>query len=248
MCVSAIGRRATPLHEAAAEFGRADVVAALLTHGADVHARDNDGCGGRPGRSDAPTRMRVCARAHAHTCVCVCVCTCARTRARAHAHAHTRRCTGERASAHTAGRDTCVDFVFEACMVMFHSLRCLCASTCAYAHERMQSKACVRAHSYTRAHLGTRRNTDFTLRCTHRHRRTHTRTHKHPHTCQMLRLGARAHARLYERTRTHMSRSDARARTQTHARARTDYSYSLTYACVYAFMRTPTQIAVCMYW
>jgi hypothetical protein len=39
-------RRSTPLLHAARN-GHADVAAALLTHGADVHAKANDGCGGR---------------------------------------------------------------------------------------------------------------------------------------------------------------------------------------------------------
>ncbi len=46
VCASAIGRRYTPLHWAARE-GHAAVVAALLTHGADVHAKSSGGCGGR---------------------------------------------------------------------------------------------------------------------------------------------------------------------------------------------------------
>jgi hypothetical protein len=39
-------RRATPLHEAA-HNGHMAAAAALLAHGADVNAKDNDGCGGR---------------------------------------------------------------------------------------------------------------------------------------------------------------------------------------------------------
>jgi ankyrin repeat protein len=39
-------RRNTPLHRAAVE-GHAEVVAALLAHGADVHAKGALGCGGR---------------------------------------------------------------------------------------------------------------------------------------------------------------------------------------------------------
>ena len=39
-------RRATPLHKAAAN-GHAAMANALLTHGADVNAKDNSGCGGR---------------------------------------------------------------------------------------------------------------------------------------------------------------------------------------------------------
>jgi hypothetical protein len=46
VCARARSRRNTPLHEAARN-GHADVAAALLTHGADVHAKDEDGCGGR---------------------------------------------------------------------------------------------------------------------------------------------------------------------------------------------------------
>ena len=43
----ALHRRATPLHLAAV-YGHAAVAAALLTHGADVNAKDNEaGCGGR---------------------------------------------------------------------------------------------------------------------------------------------------------------------------------------------------------
>jgi hypothetical protein len=63
VCTGAIRRRETPLHEAAykghadVNNGNADVAAALLAHGADVHAKDSEGCGGRPGRSDARTRM-----------------------------------------------------------------------------------------------------------------------------------------------------------------------------------------------
>jgi hypothetical protein len=43
VCASAIGRRDTPLHVAAIH-GHADVAAALLTHGADVHAKSSGGC------------------------------------------------------------------------------------------------------------------------------------------------------------------------------------------------------------
>jgi hypothetical protein len=43
---SAFRRRNTPLHDAA-DYGRANVVAALLAHGADVHSKDNFVCGGR---------------------------------------------------------------------------------------------------------------------------------------------------------------------------------------------------------
>jgi ankyrin repeat protein len=39
-------RRITPLHEAA-YYGHVAVVVSLLTHGADVRAKDNDGCGSR---------------------------------------------------------------------------------------------------------------------------------------------------------------------------------------------------------
>jgi hypothetical protein len=44
--VSAFRHRNTPLHGAAWR-GHADVVEALLAHGADVHAEDKSGCGGR---------------------------------------------------------------------------------------------------------------------------------------------------------------------------------------------------------
>jgi hypothetical protein len=46
VCACAFRRRWTPLHNAA-RYGHADVVAALLAHGADVHAKDDQGgCGG----------------------------------------------------------------------------------------------------------------------------------------------------------------------------------------------------------
>jgi hypothetical protein len=44
--MSAVRRRSTPLH-AAAWKGHAAVVAALLAHGADLHAKDKYGCVGR---------------------------------------------------------------------------------------------------------------------------------------------------------------------------------------------------------
>jgi hypothetical protein len=43
---SALYRRWTPLHDAALSR-HAAVAAALLAHGADVHAKTNAGCGGR---------------------------------------------------------------------------------------------------------------------------------------------------------------------------------------------------------
>jgi hypothetical protein len=49
-------------------------------------------------------------RMHAHGCLR----GSAGSHACAHLHTHKRRCTGERASARTAGRDTCIDFVGEA--------------------------------------------------------------------------------------------------------------------------------------
>ncbi len=57
-CASAIRRRYTPLHHAAWK-GHAAAAAALLAHGADVHAMDRGGCGGRLGRSDAHARTRT---------------------------------------------------------------------------------------------------------------------------------------------------------------------------------------------
>jgi hypothetical protein len=67
-----------------------------------VHAKTNDGCGGAGRDGRMRTRMRGCLRAHR------------------------RRCTGERASARTAGRDTCVGFVGEACIRMFQPAMSLC--------------------------------------------------------------------------------------------------------------------------
>ncbi len=91
----------------------AAVAAALLTHGADLHAKDNHGCGGRslfwaavgagrgrPGRDrcaavlDAPTHTRAI---HSRTDLAVCMRlnthTDARTKARIDIHIHTPKHT-----------------------------------------------------------------------------------------------------------------------------------------------------------
>jgi hypothetical protein len=105
VCASAIRRRFTPLHRAAIN-GHADVVAALLAHGADVHAKDKDGCVLPVVCSLTHTRMMdacrayvcvklymrmgpragVCAQTHIH----------ARTFQLTRADARTLRCVGER--------------------------------------------------------------------------------------------------------------------------------------------------------
>jgi hypothetical protein len=131
-------RRWTPLHWAARK-GHAAVVEALLAHGADVHAKDSSGCGGRPGRSAAHTQMRVCARAHT----------------RAHAHA---TMLGGRASARIAGCDTCIDFIGNACILML----CLCESTRTYAHKHLQRKAQTRARTRTHTHTHARADRFYT--------------------------------------------------------------------------------------
>jgi hypothetical protein len=78
-----IRRRLTPLHVAAAQ-GHADVAAALLTHGADVHAKTDSGCGGRTGTVGC-THTDACVRAHARTRAHACTRDGARGIARRHA-------------------------------------------------------------------------------------------------------------------------------------------------------------------
>ncbi len=75
-CASALLRRRTPLHYAANE-GHAAMAATLLTYGADVNAKNNQGCGGRslfwgnnrraPRRSGRPGRIYINLGAHIHT-------------------------------------------------------------------------------------------------------------------------------------------------------------------------------------
>jgi hypothetical protein len=94
VCVSAFRRRGTSLLEAAYN-GHAAVVAALLAHGADVHAKDKYRCGGRSlflaavgaRRTVAPTTNR----AHLH----------ADTNTQTHAHTHTHTHTHTHARTHT---------------------------------------------------------------------------------------------------------------------------------------------------
>ncbi len=88
-CAYTFHRRDTPLHYAA-ERGHADVAAALLTHGADVNARNNDGCGGRSlfGATVGVRRAAVADRAGTNS-----VQIGMRTHTRSHAHAHAN--TGE---------------------------------------------------------------------------------------------------------------------------------------------------------
>jgi hypothetical protein len=112
VCASSIRRRNTPLHHAAV-FGHTDVVAALLTHGANVHAKEQMGCvlpvatlgnGRRAPRRPCPRGQDSCiadrdaqtnaramhSRTHARIDVGVCMRLDTRTDARTTAHARTR--------------------------------------------------------------------------------------------------------------------------------------------------------------
>jgi hypothetical protein len=90
------GRRGTALHRAAAE-GHADVAELLLSHGADVHAVDNDGCLAPTACASVTPRssVRACARVRLRAYVRVCVCP------RAWAHARALACLRVRARMHT---------------------------------------------------------------------------------------------------------------------------------------------------
>jgi hypothetical protein len=96
------GRRETPLH-LAANNGYPAVAAALLAHGANVHAKNNGGCGGRSlfRAMVGVRRAAVADQDGIDAFRSGCTHTHAEARTHTHAHARTHRSTHARTDAHT---------------------------------------------------------------------------------------------------------------------------------------------------
>jgi hypothetical protein len=216
VCASAIRRRKTPLHTAARPLyrWRADVVAALLTHGADVHAKDNDGCvlpyrvvvsgryfGQRSARAVPPWKCRSgCTDRLTHT---------------RFTHTHAYRCGGLHVTQHAHG------------CAHIGKRTCARASTRSYAWTtptaaRTPPHSHARRHTHTRAHARAHRcgcvvrmhGCIFTFKWGSARAQTRRRTH-HPQSDKHSHLFRRSHARGLART-SKQTQPDARTR----ARAR----------------------------
>jgi hypothetical protein len=247
VCASAIGGRKTPLHEADGK-GHLAAAAALLTHGADVNAKDDYGCGGpslfratvgvrrtchcRPGRDRCTVVRRhrhdtqtIQSGTHTRMDVEVRMRRNTHTDARTKAHARTR--AQQRAATHVRRRRP-------------HALRR--THTHAHTHARtpenalahtgvdgcmscvcigvsVYAYACACAHTCARAHADS--NTS----------RSPTSARAHAHAGAVTHAGVRAHTQyspmsvvVYVHARTHApdshtTRSPTNARTHAHSHA-----------------------------
>jgi hypothetical protein len=255
VCASAFHRRETPLNSAAYK-GHADVVAALLTHGADVHSKDKWGYGGRslfsvgvhragrgrPGRDrcnavpDAPTDARA-NHSRKHTRMNAAVCmrpTDARSLRHTHVHAQPRGAM--RTYAHTTSTAARTPPDSSAHMHR-HTLRNArthvvrmhgCIFICVRGRARMRAQ--MRAHTPTRTPPAVRQS------------RTHSRAGAVTLACARTHVRVAKPVRIAPHTR---ARTQARAQTNALAgsRIRTHmdaHTRSHTHACARASSRTNT--------
>jgi hypothetical protein len=200
VCVSAIRRRETPLHYAAIR-GHAAMANALLTHGADVHAKTDYGCGGQsPLWATVGVRRAGRGRPGLDRCNAV-----------LGAQTHTRDLT----LAHTPAR---IDVAV-----------CMRRNTHTDARTKARARTCAQPRGATHARQTTAALTPPDLTHTHAHLSTRSRTQvwidARMYGCIVIwacgRVCMRAHMRARARRLAHHPQSDERTRTHTHAGAAT---------------------------